>query len=225
MAEQTKVGAADKRKAKEWNEKGLQHYSRWEIEEAVKCFEQAAKLNPNESEYYINMARSQARYGDYDHALKALGEFIRTEPDDKLSERFEMLFANVMDEVETLLTERMTQKDVPIEEIGAAIQMWLEFRIAIGKRPLPIQHPEAWAAAIDYTVRKVNFREATQKELATLYKTGEAEIRSHHLDLIETLDIMPCDYRYYRGKENPLDKLVEAAAMLEELEERFRETV
>jgi len=36
------------------------------------------------------------------------------------------------------------------------------------------------------------------------------------------LDIMPCDYRYFRGDENPLDKLVEAAVMMEELEERFR---
>jgi hypothetical protein len=40
---------------------------------------------------------------------------------------------------------------------------------------------------------------------------------------VETLDIMPCDYRYLRGKNNPLDKLVEAAVMLEEMERRFRE--
>jgi hypothetical protein len=32
---------------------------------------------------------------------------------------------------------------------------------------------------------------------------------------------MPCDYRYFREKDNPLDKLVEAASMLEDLEERF----
>jgi hypothetical protein len=42
------------------------------------------------------------------------------------------------------------------------------------------------------------------------------------MDLVKTLDVMPCDYRYFRGDQNPLDKLVEAAAMLEELEERFR---
>jgi len=40
--------------------------------------------------------------------------------------------------------------------------------------------------------------------------------------LVKTLDVMPCDYRYFRGDQNPLDKLVEAASMLEELEERFR---
>jgi hypothetical protein len=42
-------------------------------------------------------------------------------------------------------------------------------------------------------------------------------IRHGHQELVNALDIMPCDYRYYRGQENPLDKLVEAAMMLEEL--------
>jgi hypothetical protein len=35
---------------------------------------------------------------------------------------------------------------------------------------------------------------------------------------------MPADYRYFTGEDNPLDKLVEAAQMLDELEMRFRET-
>jgi len=34
---------------------------------------------------------------------------------------------------------------------------------------------------------------------------------------------MPCDYRYFTGLQNPLDKLVEAAELLEQLEERFNE--
>jgi hypothetical protein len=134
-----------------------------------------------------------------------------------------MLFANAMDEVETLITEKMTKKGIPLDEIGAAIQMWLEYRIALGRRPLSIRKPQSWAAALDYTVRKVNFRDVILKDLARIYVVSESSIRNHHKDLVETLDIMPCDYRYFRGKNNPLDKLVEAATMLEELERRFRE--
>jgi predicted transcriptional regulator len=74
----------------------------------------------------------------------------------------------------------------------------------------------------DYTIRKVNFQELSQREIADLYGVSPATVRAYHNDLVQTLDIMPCDYRYFRGDENPLDKLVEAAAMLEELEERFR---
>jgi tetratricopeptide (TPR) repeat protein len=215
MAEKANiVSPTDEREARALNEKGLQQYQRWEIEEAIESFEKATKLVPTHPDYHLNLARALARFGNYDRALKALGEFVRYESDVHLVDRFEVLFANVMDEVETLITEKMTKRGVPLDEIGASIQMWLEYRIALGRRPLSIRKPQSWAAALDYTVRKINFRDVVLKELS---------IRSHHKDLVETLDIMPCDYRYFRGKSNPLDKLVEAAAMLEEMERRFRE--
>ncbi|MDY7041845.1 MAG: hypothetical protein SVX38_13390, partial [Chloroflexota bacterium] len=69
---------------------------------------------------------------------------------------------------------------------------------------------------------KVNFREITQQEIEELYDISNDALRKHFNELVETLDIMPCDYRYFRGEDNPLDKLVEAATMLERLEERFR---
>ena len=217
------VSPTDEREAQALNEKGLQQYQRWEIEEAIESFEKATKLVPTNPNYHLNLARALARFGNYDRALKALGDFVRYESDVRLVDRFEMLFANVMDEVETLITRKMTKEEVPLDEIGAAIQMWLEYRIALGRRPLSIRKPQAWAAALDYTVRKVNFRDVTVKELSEIYGVSESSIRSHHNDLVETLDIMPCDYRYFRDRDNPLDKLVEAAAMLEELERRFRE--
>ena len=151
-----------------------------------------------------------------------MGAFVRYEPDVHLVDRFEMLFANAMDEVETLITDKMTKRSVPLDEIGAAIQMWLEYRIAIGRRPLSIRKPQSWAAALDYTVHKVNFRDVVLEELSKIYGVSESSIRSYHTDLVETLDIMPCDYRYFRGTNNPLDKLVEAAVMLEDMERRFR---
>ncbi|MFB0537627.1 MAG: tetratricopeptide repeat protein [Anaerolineae bacterium] len=224
MAEKANiVSPTDEREAQALNEKGLQQYQRWEIEEAIESFEKATKLVPTNPDYHLNLARALARFGNYDRALKALGEFVRYESDVRLVDRFEMLFAKAMDEVETLITEKMTKKGIPLDEIGAAIQMWLEYRIALGRRPLSIRKPQSWAAALDYTVRKVNFRDAILKELIKIYDVSESSIRNHHKDFVETLDIMPCDYRYFRGKNNPLDKLVEAATMLEELERRFRE--
>src|SRR6185503_7116 len=101
--------------------------------------------------------------------------------------------------------------------------MWVEYRVTIGKRYLDLSQPGGWAAALDYTVRKVNFQEATIEELINWYSVSEAVIRNNHADLVSTLDVMPCDYRYFRGEDNPLDKLVEAAMMLEDLEKRFRE--
>ncbi|MGQ9627295.1 MAG: hypothetical protein ACUVV0_10390 [Anaerolineae bacterium] len=221
MQKEKRISAADKQKAEAYNAKGLQHYQKWEIEEAIKSFEIAAKADDTNSEYRLNLARTLVRSSDYEKALRAIGEFIRLEKDQELVERFERLFSNAMDGVERLITDKMAKAGIPLDEIGAAITMWLEFRIAAGRRRIPMRKPEAWAAALDYTTRKVNVRDVTQKEIAELYGVSEDTLRTYFNDLVETLDVMPCDYRYFRGKDNPLDKLVEAAAMLEKLEERF----
>jgi hypothetical protein len=222
MAQKQSLPAATLQKARRANALGLQQYERWEIDEALKSLEEAIRLHPEEPDYHLNLARALARYGDFDAAKRALGSYIRFEPDKDLAERFEQLFGEGMDEVENQVTDRMTRAGLPLEVIGAAVQMWLEYRICIGRRPLIIRKPETWAAALDYTVRKVNFHELTQVEIAEMYGVSPSTVRAYHNDLVQTLDIMPCDYRYFRGDENPLDKLVEAAAMLEELEERFR---
>jgi tetratricopeptide (TPR) repeat protein len=216
------ASTSDKRKAAQLNEEGLLHYRHWEVEDAVQAFRQAAALDPNQADHHLNLARALARFGDYEGTLRALGDFLRTESDTTLTERFERLFGNAMDEVETRLTEVMTRHNLPLDIIGAAIQMWMEYRIAVGRRPLDVREPSPWAAALDLTVRKVNFREATLNDIAQWYDARPSTVRKHHMDLVKTLDVMPCDYRYFRGDQNPLDKLVEAASMLEELEERFR---
>ncbi len=112
---------------------------------------------------------------------------------------------------------------LPLNLIGAAIQMWMEFRITLGEEPLAVPKPAAWAAALDYTVRKVNLRDVALEKLAAYYGVYSDTVRKHHKRLVQMLDIMPCDYRYFTGEDNPLDKLVEAAELLEELEARFRE--
>jgi tetratricopeptide (TPR) repeat protein len=223
MAQSPSASSTARQQARKANALGLQHYERWDLDKAIESFNDAIELEPEDAEFHMNLARALARYGDYDTAIRAIGSYIRFEPDRALAERFEQLFGEGMDEVETLLTQQMNEQELPLEIIGAAVQMWFEYRICIGRRPLVIRKPETWASALDYTIRKVNFCELTQREIADLYNVSPTTVRSYHNDLIQALDIMPCDYRYFRGEENPLDKLVEAAAMLEELEERFRQ--
>ena len=214
---------AQNRKAQEYEQLGLEAYDEWNIDHAIECFGKASELVPDEPAYVLQLARALARGGNFDRALKALAEFIRLEPDSALAERFEQLFASGMDEVEILLTDKMTTAETPLELIGAAIQMWLEYRIALGRNTLIMRKPETWAAALDYTIRKVNLRSVTRQDIANFYKISESAVRDRHQDLVETLDVMPCDYRYFVGKTNPLDKLVEAAELLEQLEAHFQE--
>jgi tetratricopeptide (TPR) repeat protein len=216
-----RISADDQRRAVELNTRGLKHFRMWDMARAVADFEAAAHLAPRHADYWLNHARALVRSGDYDRALKSLAEFIRVEKDPELVERYERLFANALDEVERLLTQKMTAAELPMEEIGAAIQMWLEYRITLGRQPLIIRKPETWAAALDFTIRRVNLKIVPAKDIAVCYGVSEQALHERHRALIKTLDIMPCDYRYFAGKDNPLDKLVEAAEMLAQLEEKF----
>lgn len=219
-----KTTSGDRRKALEHQKAGLQAYQAWNVDLAIEKLQAAVELDPDNADYQLDLAQALARSGDYDQALRVLAEFMRLEPDSDLTERFEKLFASGMDEVEQVLTEKMTQAGMPVEEIGAALQMWLEYRVALGREALIIRKAETWAAALDYIVRKVNLRPVRRYKIADFYGVSDSAVRDRHRDLIDTLDVMPCDYRYFTGEENPLDKLVEAAELLEELEARFRET-
>jgi tetratricopeptide (TPR) repeat protein len=218
-----KGGAGDRRRASEYERAGLQAYNDWDIDRAIQSFRAAVNVAPNEPQYVLYLAQALARSGDFDQALRALAEFMRLEPNSPLTERFEQLFASGMDDVEQSLTNRMSSSRMTIEEIGAAIQMWLEYRIALGGQMLIVRKPETWAAALDYTIRKVNLRPTTRVDMAKLYGISESALLQRHENLVNTLDVMPCDYRYFTADENPLDKLVEAAELLRQLETRFRE--
>jgi tetratricopeptide (TPR) repeat protein len=218
-----KISKRDRRRAMEHHKAGVQAYQEWDVDQAVKELRTAADLDPENADHQLNLAQALARSGDYDQALRVLAEFIRLEPDSHLTERFELLFASGMDAVEEVVTDRMTKAGMPVEEIGAALQMWMEYRIALGRERLIIRKAETWAAALDYIVRKVNLRPVKRYKIAKFYGVSDGAVRDRHRDLVDALDVMPCDYRYYTGKENPLDKLVEAAELLEELEARFEE--
>jgi len=216
-------GSTDRKKAQAYYEEGRGDYQRWVIDSAVKNFQAAVKLQPDKGLYHMSLAQALARSGDFDHALRSLANYLRLEPNSPVASRIEQLFASGMDAVEEVLTAKTKAAQIPLDMIGAAIQMWMEFRISLGEESLVIPKPEAWAAALDYTVRKVNLRDTTQKEIASYYGVSADTVRKHHELLVEMLDIMPCDYRYFTGVQNPLDKLVEAAELLESLEARFRE--
>ncbi len=214
--------AVKRRKAQTIYDKALAAYERWDVEDAVKGLEAVVALHPDNATYHMRLAQVLSRAGDFDRALRALANYLRLEPESKVASRIEQLFASGMDPVENVITERMTATHLPIDLIGAAIQMWMEFRISLGEEPLAIPKPEAWGAALDYTVRKVNLHDVSLEELVNTYDISAETIRKHHETLVTRLDIMPCDYRYFTGKQNPLDKLVEAAELLEKLEDRFR---
>lgn len=205
------------------NETGLIAFGNWQIDEAVAAFKEAAEGDNDNPEYHLNLARAHARSTDFDKAMQAIGEYLRTETDEGVAERYQRLFSSALDEVEATLIETMRAMEMPLEHIGKGIQLWLEYRITVGRRPLPTPIPAAWAAAITNVICRVNFVTIKRAEIAAKYEVDDASVKEKYDELVSTLDIMPADYRYYTGEDNPLDKLVEAARQLDELYARFQE--
>lgn len=205
------------------NETGLKYYAAWEIDKAIEAFKEALVADPNNAEYHLNMARAYARANNYHQAIRSLGDYLRTEKDEHLASRYERLFSSALDEIETQLIEKMRQLNMPIQQIGKAIQMWLEYRITLGRKPLRTPKPELWAAALTYAISKINFSETRLAKIAEIYNVPERSVKEKYNELVATLDLMPADFRYFTGDKNPLDKLVEAAQMLDDLYGRFKQ--
>ena len=213
----------NQKQASKYNESGLEFYGSWQIDKAVDAFTAAVSADPQNPEYRLNLTRAYTRGGDYDQAMSALGGYLQTETKSDLTARYEQLFSTGLDEVESNLIEAMKQLDLPLPQVGKAIQMWLEYRIAIGRRPLRTPKPSLWAGALVYAIVKVNFIEISRSQIAAVLGISERSLKEKYQEIVETLDLMPADYRYFTGEENPLDKLVEAAQLLEKLDQHFQE--
>ena len=223
MASQKKKKPSAKtlRYAVNQNEIGLQYYGEWEMEKAIEAFREAAAADPDNPEYHLNLARAYARSSDYHKAIHSLGDYIHAETDENVAARYERLFSSALDDVEEILIATMRDLEMPMQQIGKAMQMWLEYRISVGRRPLRIPKPELWAAALTHAVAKINLGEFSRAEIAAAYGISERSLKEKYDELVATLDLMPADFRYFTGEDNPLDKLVEAAQILEEMYGHF----
>ena len=214
-----------KAQAKKHNEAGLAFYNNWKMEDAIASFSDAVAADSSDPEYCLNLVRAYARNGDFDQAMEALGPYLQVETEEEIASRFEQLFSTGLDAVETVLIEKANNNEmgVSMQHVGKAIQMWLEYRITLGRRPFRIPKPELWAAALFYAIAKINFVDVKRVDIAATFSIKERLLTEKYNELLETLDIMPSDYRYFVGEKNPLDKLIEAAQLLEDLEQEFRE--
>ncbi len=222
------TGKQDGRFAAKQNKIGLEFYKSWEMDKAIAGFQSAIAAAPQNPEYHLNLARAYARSGDFGKAMQALGSYLHNETKEDVAARYEQLFSSALDGVEQALTETMPKMKMSLPQIGKALQMWLEYRIVVGRRPLRIPKPEPWAAAITYTIVKINLLELSRGRVADQFGVREQALVEKYKELVQTLDLMPADYRYFLGEENPLDDVVaagetsKASQLLAKLERRFK---
>ena len=202
--------------AANFNQTGLRQYAAWNIAAAVAAFEQAAEAAPENPEYHLNLARAYARAGRYDNAMRSLGDYLHVETDESLAARYERMFSSAFDKVEERLVAGSERLQLPMPLTGKAIQMWLEYRLTLGRQRLVETEPAVWAAALVQAVNTANLSKMPRKQVAAVFEVSEQALAERFDALEATLDLIPADYRYFIGEENPLDKLVEAAQLLDQ---------
>ncbi len=81
----------------------------------------------------------------------------------------------------------------------SAEKLWFDF---YKMRKLQIRRPESWAAAIEYTIARLDLIEGeTQKTVASKYSVSETIVSSRFNDICRTLDIRVFDKRYSMGED------------------------
>jgi tetratricopeptide (TPR) repeat protein len=211
----TNLPGEAQQKAAALNEAGLKAFADWEMDKAIESFKQAAEADPENPEYFLNLARAYARSGSYPDAMRSLGKYLHVEKDEEVAERFEWLFSSTFDKVESSLMEGTQRLDLPMQLVSRAIRMWLEYRLTVGRRPLEIKEPDLWAASLTYLICKINLYDIDRVEVASAYGVSLKELKETCNLIVKSLDLIPADYRYFTGDENPLDKVFEAARQLE----------
>ncbi|MDH5671671.1 MAG: tetratricopeptide repeat protein [Myxococcales bacterium] len=191
-------------------------------EAAIGHLRLAHELEPDEDEITASLAHCLARLGELDearslalHALRAApdsaehkllvdwidrgapgqdspGTLLRQSAMDKRSEPSESVSGD--DPVVRLLWQRMGEASYSRQEIRRAVALWLDFR---GERELRGTKPEVHAAAVEYTIAKLDgLQNLTQGRIARRYGVAPGSISQRYGEIRTTLALVPSDPRY-----------------------------
>lgn len=70
------------KKASEWNSEGVKHYNKGEYEEAIKCFNEALKLDPKSPVLWLNKGNAYFMLENYEKAAGCYKEGLKYDPTD-----------------------------------------------------------------------------------------------------------------------------------------------
>jgi len=198
------------------NRRGLALYGQWEMDRAIQAFRDAAANDPDNPEYYFNLARAYTRAGDYANARHSLADYLQSATDEAPTDYYQRLFTSALDAVESRLIEGMAVLEMPVQLAGKAFQMWLEYRLTTGRQPiLLLERPGVWASALIYLTCTINFVELDRQKVADLFQVETKEMKDRCRLLIKKLDLTTGDSRYFLGDKSPLESVFEAAQEME----------
>ncbi len=132
-----------------WNERGLAHMDMGEYSEALSCFRQAAALDPNRAESWLNVARARLKLWQYNEALHAADEGLRRAV---RRDEFGQLYS-VRGEIYSAMmapAKAMESYDQGLSYTPKAPYLWRAKGLLIQKMGLPREAQECLEQALKY---------------------------------------------------------------------------
>ena len=111
-----------------------------------------------------------------------------------------------------ILRQNLAKTGYSQEVIEAAEDLWTDYGCSVD---FNIKDPQAWAAAVEYTIARLEFREdQTQAKIAVRYGVSEGSVSSKYRILCRELKLCAFDERYSTVR-NP------AQSQMEQIEALF----
>jgi tetratricopeptide (TPR) repeat protein len=126
---------------------------------------------------------------------RAKGEYNKVkEGEKKAKHKIDKIKDSEFQQVRRSLLKGMRNAEYSETQKGSAERLWYDF---FRMRKLRIKRPENWAAALEYTIIRLDLIEGkTQKIIASKYGVSETIVSSRFSDICRTLDIRAFDKRY-----------------------------
>jgi Flp pilus assembly protein TadD, contains TPR repeats len=197
-------------------------------EDGIKHVKKAVRLNRKNVYAYADLASYYLRANQFDRARKALSQGISAVPDSPfllrakaVVERTRRDYRRIKEEEKKTKLRIVKVKDPEFHKVRKSLLMgmslsryskaqktsaekiWYDF---YRLRKLRVKRPEVWAAALEYTIIRLDLIEGrTQRGVARKYSVSESVLSSRFNDICRTLNIKVLDRRYTTGEDSLLD--------------------
>ena len=113
-----------------------------------------------------------------------------------------------------ILRQNLAKTGYSQEVIEAAEDLWTDYG---GSVDFNIKDPQAWAAAVEYTIARLEFREdQTQAKVAAGYGVSESSVSSKYRTLCRELKLCAFDERYSTVMNPAQSQMAEIEALFGE---------
>lgn len=214
--------ASDGEEARLSDGQGLDLHGQWEPESAIQPFTGAAANDPDQPGVRLNLTRAVTMARNDTNAGRTLTEYVPLTKAEKPANGSKRLFRSDLGAVESKLLEGMSALALPVQLMGKAFQMWLDYR-QINRRQafLVLERPAVWACALVFLTCLISLQNADRPKIADQFQVDIEQMTNRCNLICKTPDLTAADLRYFHGGKSQLEGVFENVQFRNPLNKRL----